>query len=1015
MKSLTSKYLIIALGLGILFHGTAMFFTLEETYDALIHLFFAEHYASNWSEPWSYKWYTGFTVMGYPPLVHQLLALLSFIAGLKFALFTFTLLLIILFITGVYRFSLVLTKNTKYAGFAAVFCVFSSVYIETLHVFGQLPTLMGVSLLLHVIPEVYNWVITHKKRYLISSLLLMAVMVCSHHVTPIFGMVFFIFPTLGLAILDKAKSNTGSYKEVKLMHFIKTLWGSIKQIIGFGLGSLILLIGCILPYWINTKNNPITQVPIPHGSRDNFLEVLSSGLVFFIIPYGIVICLLPYILYRLFSKRLICFGLSFSMLFLLGTGGTTPLPKLLLGENAFSILTLDRFTFWASIMSFPLVGELFYRLFKSDYKSYLRKQIGKIYYFGMVVSIGAIIAFFAVFTTNIGKFRPSQPQAIKMLPIVNFLNQDMHYKWRYLTLGFGDQMAWLSSQTNALTVDGNYHSARRLPELTTKAVERLENSKFRGIEGIGSLQQFLSNSNKFHLKYVFSNDKFYDPILFFTGWEKLVVLENNIVVWEKQNIDPLPTLLPRIDVADFQKIIWSFIPISMLIMLLLWTLLRYMFFPKLTDTLPNVKPTSLSFVKPMRIWNLIVFLTVIWFMQSSFKTYGIQNTPEHVVKHYYDALDFNFFEKAHSYLDMQSHKTLDQFMLEIAVSDGVLSSYAKLDSIVVKELNRKGDTCIVKAQTKWITPLESIDKTEEFKTIKRKDKWYIIPKEPSKYIPSNQFFDTPKVEYYNQGRRKITTQQTHHEDILPQPVVYVLNASLIQKDSAYHVIGEIQNLDYFPASIQVKAELYDGSNNLLASFSPKFQSKYNLSPYEVVPFKIDFEEIAWLTTNKSSESFNPQEFHPKEFKTIPNHFVIHVSSTVSTKNLYNAVQISAVQQSDNQNIIGELYNSGNKEVTIPQILISYKEASRLRWVDHAFVKTSIRPHRKVDFLIKPKLVTDIKVLKSTTKDCFINGMPNNEIEYIKDLSVNRLESTLDKNVIQNNNIQLKVNNFIGND
>ena len=39
-------------------------------------------------------------------------------------------------------------------------------------------------------------------------------------------------------------------------------------------------------------------------------------------------------------------------------------------------------------------------------------------------------------------------------------------------------------------------------------------------------------------------------------------------------------------------------------------------------------------------------------------------------------------------------------MLEIAVSDGVLSSYAKLENIVVEELKRKGDTCIVKAQTK---------------------------------------------------------------------------------------------------------------------------------------------------------------------------------------------------------------------------------------------------------------------------------------------------------------------------
>jgi len=88
MKEKTNKYLIVALIIGVLFHGTAIFFTIENTYDALIHLFFADHYANSWWEPWNYEWYTGFTVMGYPPLVHQAMGLLSYIGGLKFGLFT---------------------------------------------------------------------------------------------------------------------------------------------------------------------------------------------------------------------------------------------------------------------------------------------------------------------------------------------------------------------------------------------------------------------------------------------------------------------------------------------------------------------------------------------------------------------------------------------------------------------------------------------------------------------------------------------------------------------------------------------------------------------------------------------------------------------------------------------------------------------------------------------------------------------------------------------------------------
>ena len=89
--STINRYLVVALLLGLLIHGSAMFFTLEKTYDALIHVFFGNHYATSWFEPWNPKWYTGFSVMGYPPLVHQSIAMLSLLGGLKFGLYTLSL------------------------------------------------------------------------------------------------------------------------------------------------------------------------------------------------------------------------------------------------------------------------------------------------------------------------------------------------------------------------------------------------------------------------------------------------------------------------------------------------------------------------------------------------------------------------------------------------------------------------------------------------------------------------------------------------------------------------------------------------------------------------------------------------------------------------------------------------------------------------------------------------------------------------------------------------------------
>jgi hypothetical protein len=571
MIKTSNNYLIFAILLGVAFHGSSLFFTLETTYDALVHLFFADHYANNWFESWNYKWYTGFSVMSYPPLVHQSIAILSLIGGLKFGLFTVAIISVILFLTGVYRFSLLITSNKTISGYSVLLAVFSSSFLETLHVFGQLPSIIGISILMHAMPGIYSWIKTGKYKFLFTSLSLIAVTVTSHHVTTIFGIVFFIFPLIGMVLIDISREQVNSYKEVTFILFFKNFRKQFKRIVIFGLLSLFIIIGCILPYWINSKNNPITQIPIPHGSRDNFLEIMSSGLVFFLIPWGILLFLLPYFFYRYFSKRYLFFGLSFTMLVILGTGGTTAIPKIILGENAFNILTLDRFTLWASIMALPLFGEFIYRFVEGDLKERMERKIGVVYHRLIGSLLAGFFLFMIILTMSLGYFRPFQPQKIKMLPIVNFLNQDQHDQWRYLTLGFGDQMSWLSTKTSAMTVDGDYHSARRLPELTTRSIERLENSKFKGVAGIGSLQQFLTTPEKYHLKYIFSNDKFYDPILYFCGWQRLPVLENGITVWEKLNVPPLSSILPKNDVATWQKIIWGIIPfITMIFAIILY-------------------------------------------------------------------------------------------------------------------------------------------------------------------------------------------------------------------------------------------------------------------------------------------------------------------------------------------------------------------------------------------------------------------------------------------------------------
>lgn len=985
----TNSLLVLALFFGLAFHGSSIFFTLESTYDALIHLFFADHYANSWFEPWDYRWYTGFTVQGYPPLVHQLIALLSYIRGLKFGMFTVAILAIILFITGAYRFGLLMTGNQKVAGYTALLAVFSTTFIETLHIFGQLPSIIGLSVLLHSLPEIYLWIKTGKYHYLLTSLTLIAVTVTSHHVTPIFGMVFFVFPLIGMVVMDASRDKVNSNRELTFKIFFKSFTQLFWRIVGFGFSSLVLIVVCILPYWINSKKNPITQIPIPHGSRDNFLEVTSSGLVFFVIPWGILLFFLPYVFYRLYSKRYLFFGLSISALTILGTGGTTPIPLKVLGETAFNILTLDRFTLWATIMALPIFGELIYRLTEGDLKNQFQERFGAIYHRVISILIAGCILFMVIFTMSLGYFRPSQPEKINMLPIVNFLNQDQHDQWRYLPLGFGDQMAWLSAQTNAMTVDGNYHSARRLPELTTRAIERLENSKFRGVEGIGSLQQFLTVPEKYNLKYIFSNDKFYDPILYFCGWQRLQQLENGIMVWEKLNVPPVPSILPKEDVAQWLKLMWGTIPILTVLIAfiiniqLLWVRILNSRMLPAPDYMKygvayNKFPSVLIIVN--HFWALLVLLSFGFGIYQFYIHNTAQRSPQNVVKAYYNALDFKEFETAHSFLDTESQISIAQYMQEVSVTDGILSSYAKLDAIEIVLLNETGLNAKAEVKTFWVTPLERIQKTFYHDLVKHIGKWYIVPSYLDSDIPPDQLFTSNNTTFYNHGRRRITTEQTHHEDVLKQPVLEVLSAKLVKKNGSYSVIGELQNVDNVTADVVIKATLYNDDDKELANYNAKYHMKHKLMPMETTVFKINFEGIAWSQTKDTiPPTFDPDEFTPIAFSEQPTKFNLQCAGNVANTDLYKGLVLQELELVPD-GVKGQLYNSGIQEVTIPLLLISYYSADmQLLWVDHKFVRDGVRVQRKQSFDYSVEELNDLEIINSSLKNCFVNGMPNVQI------------------------------------
>src|SRR5205807_9915351 len=81
--------------------------------------------------------------------------------------------------------------------------------------------------------------------------------------------------------------------------------------------------------------------------------------------------------------------------------------------------------------------------------------------------------------------------------VVEFLNRSRHDRYRYLTLGFGNALPKVSTYANANSVDGEYNSARLLPEMTHYGSAQLTSAKFFGTAGMESLRAMLKHANNY--------------------------------------------------------------------------------------------------------------------------------------------------------------------------------------------------------------------------------------------------------------------------------------------------------------------------------------------------------------------------------------------------------------------------------------------------------------------------------------------------------------------------------------
>lgn len=973
------RLLLVALAGITLFHGGLLPFTHGNTYDAFIHMFFGDSYYRSWFDPWEPRWYTGFATTSYPPGTHMAIAALEYVFPLRTAFVIVQLAGLLLLTVGVYRFSL-LWVATRPAGYAAIAVALSSSISETVHLFGQLPTICSLGIFLNGLPYVFRWITTGRIADFAAAVVFAAATTAVHHVTTIFGGVLFILP-LGLHAL---RAVVIARRPDGLRAWPRALAAPLGRGILLAVFMLAAIVITVFPYWWWSVTDPITQVPIPHGSRESFIERPDLGFVFFLLPWGTAILLLPYVAWKTATTRLWPLGLSVLMCFVLGTGGTTPIPRAILG-GAFDILTLDRFTFWATILILPFTGYLIDGLLHGRSGEALRDAFGRGTHRVLVGGYFLATVAVAVFAAILPTIQPTQPRFIDPAPIVRFLETDKHDRWRYLTLGFGDQFAYLSSQTHALSVDGNYHSARRLPDMTRFSIERLENAKYLGVPGLGSLQQFLVNADSYNLKYVFSNDEFYDPILHFTGWSRLNRLSNGVTVWEKPDVTPLPAFPPRASIPPLHMLMWGLFPPTALALaglVFASSALRRNFgsfenkWRVTAERAPNFQNT-----RRVRIVVVVVFALLLASVGAGVvyltKELREEMGPEAVIAAYFDDIDFRRFEAAYRRLDPQTRPDYESVLFNWRWRGGLIASYGKLTDIRLAPQNEGGAIRDWNVELDWLTAIDTRTETLTVRTVRRDGVWFVAPITLRPTQSPERFRRETVVEWNVTGRRQPRAETDLNRDRLDRPGIAMRGVRLVERAGRYSMVGELANSDADPAAVTLLGALTRDSRTL-ARHAAGIVNSQRLLPAETGGFRIDFEGVLSLADEEAAGTFDPTMFIPPELDTEPTGAQVEARALVTGTDLYRGVTLNgvAVRSDDGAPVIeGFAVNSGIETATIVRVIaLLYDDAGVPIWADAGFVETNIYPGQSAPLRLKLPARDEISVIADLTpEDMVING------------------------------------------
>lgn len=330
----------------------------------------------------------------------------------------------------------------------------------------------------------------------------------------------------------------------------------------------------------------------------------------------------------------------------------------------------------------------------------------------------------------------------------------------------------------------------------------------------------------------------------------------------------------------------------------------------------------------------IILVAIAWYQSGGLEHERMQaaRTPEQAVRLMLSNVQSHSWKAAYDRLADVNDVDEQDFIRELAGTDGSLKTYASLESFKVWGLHATDQQATVRARLTYATAVGPLTEVRDLNLRRDGDTWKVVwptntgPKLSPQVIPVNYL----RWDVINRGAK-----DEWGVDNVDGPRVRIVSMNPIQRPDSVVIVGEIVNEDTVPAYVNISATLLGKNQKPIAEETSFDKISHTLLPKQVSPYRIDFPGMR--LSRVESVRMNPKAM------LVPASAdpVIEVNNQRIETDPLGAKILS-----------GQLVDESGQVVNIPHVLASYYDASgKVIWVSDGYVDHALLPQIPTSFAV----------------------------------------------------------------